>query len=171
MDKGSLAQDMGAFGDTLRKEREARGVALDAITKVTKISNRHLLALERDQFQILPGGVFNKGIVRGYARVVGLNEEEWVERYMSAYRSSGIAPMDEMDWTAFAENASKGRESIQAQSPDRRLRWTGIAALLALLAGLSWFAWGYVHSKISHGHVVQQTIVVIPSSSPKASYP
>jgi cytoskeleton protein RodZ len=138
---------MSGFGETLRKEREARGVALDTITKATKISNRHLLALEQDQFQALPGGVFNKGIVRGYARVVGLNEEEWVERYLSAYKSSGVAPDDEASWVQFAENASKGRESYRGRRPDMRLRWAGVCVLLLLLAILSWFVWGYVHRK------------------------
>ena len=153
---------VSGFGDTLRKEREARGVALEAITKVTKISNRHLIALEREQFQVLPGGVFNKGIVRGYARVVGLNEEEWVERYMSAYRSSGTAPDEDTGWTVFAENASKARETSQGRRPDMRLRWTGIAVLLVLLAGLSWFVWGYIHKKLAHAHPVQQTAFVAP---------
>jgi cytoskeleton protein RodZ len=37
---------MGNFGETLRQEREFRGITLDAITRVTKISNRHLVALE-----------------------------------------------------------------------------------------------------------------------------
>ena len=147
---------MSGFGETLRREREARGVALEAITKVTKISNRHLLALEREQFQALPGGVFNKGIVRSYARVVGLNEEEWVERYMSAYRASGAAPEDESGWAQFAENASKAREASQARRPEMRLRWTGIAVLLLLLAALSWFVWSYVHKKISHAPAVHQ---------------
>jgi cytoskeleton protein RodZ len=161
---------MSGFGETLRKEREARGVALDAITKITKISNRHLLALERDQFQVLPGGVFNKGIVRGYARVVGLNEEEWVERYVSAYRLSGIAPDDETGWTVFAENAGRRRESVEASDPDRRLRWTGIAVLLAVLAGLSWFAWGYIHAKIARAHALEQTIFVTQPVSRKSSH-
>src|SRR5277367_3713354 len=100
---------MSDFGETLRREREARGVALEAITKVTKISNRHLLALEQEQFDVLPGGVFNKGIVRGYARVVGLNEEEWVQRYLSACNSGGAVMEDDDGWMQFAENASKGR--------------------------------------------------------------
>ncbi len=147
---------MSGFGETLRKEREARGVALEAITKITKISNRHLVALEREQFQALPGGVFNKGIVRSYARVVGLNEEEWVERYMSAYRSSGTAPEDESGWAQFAENASKTREASQARRPEMRLRWTGIAALLLILAALTWFVWNYVQKKISHPPAIHQ---------------
>ncbi|HEV2276293.1 MAG TPA: helix-turn-helix domain-containing protein [Acidobacteriaceae bacterium] len=153
---------MSGFGETLRREREARGVALEAITKVTKISNRHLLALEREQFQALPGGVFNKGIVRSYARVVGLNEEEWVERYMSAYRSSGAAPDEETGWTQFAENASKAREASQGRRPDMRLRWAGIVLLLLLLAGLSWFAWNYIHRKALHTPSAPQTAPVTP---------
>jgi cytoskeleton protein RodZ len=60
---------MGQFGEDLRRERVSRGIALETITDSTKISSRHLAALELDQFERLPGGVFNKGIVRGYARV------------------------------------------------------------------------------------------------------
>ena len=79
---------MGKFGDTLRQEREFRGITLDAITRVTKISNRHLVALEQEHFEVLPGGVFNKSMVREYARVVGLDQEEWVGRYLSAHQST-----------------------------------------------------------------------------------
>lgn len=140
---------MTEFGETLRKEREARGVALETITKVTKISNRHLLALEQGQFNALPGGVFNKGIVRGYARVVGLNEEEWVQRYVSAFRSRAGVVEDENDWAQFAENTSKARRSSEGSRPEMRLRWAGVVVLLLLLAGFSWFVYGYVRAKVS----------------------
>jgi cytoskeleton protein RodZ len=142
---------MGKFGDTLRQEREFRGITLDAITRVTKISNRHLVALEQEHFEILPGGVFNKSMVREYARVVGLDQEEWVGRYLSAHRPTG-AEADEDGWMRFAENASKARGDARRRNrPDQRLRWTGIAVLLLLVAGLSWFVWSYVHKKISVG--------------------
>ena len=138
---------MGNFGDTLRQEREFRGITLDAITRVTKISNRHLVALEQEHFDVLPGGVFNKSMVREYARVVGLDQEEWVGRYLTAHQSTGA---DEDGWMRFAENASKARSEAGAgKRPDQRLRWTGIGVLLLLVAGLSWFVWSYVHKKIS----------------------
>jgi cytoskeletal protein RodZ len=140
---------MGNFGDTLRQEREFRGITLDAITRVTKISNRHLLALEQEHFDILPGGVFNKSMVREYARVVGLDQEEWVRRYLSAHKSTGALADDDDGWTRFAENASKNREAGAGSRADQRLRWTGIGVLLLLVAGLSWFVWSYVHKKIS----------------------
>ena len=138
---------MGNFGDTLRQEREFRGITLDAITRVTKISNRHLVALEEEHFAVLPGGVFNKSMVREYARVVGLDQDEWVKRYLSAEQSIGAVP-DEDGWMRFAENASKARGG-GGNRPDQRLRWTGIGVLLLLVAGLSWFVYSYVHKKIS----------------------
>ena len=49
---------MGAFGEKLRKQREQRGIELDAISNTTKISTRMLRALEEEHFDQLPGGVF-----------------------------------------------------------------------------------------------------------------
>jgi cytoskeleton protein RodZ len=131
---------MKAFGEELRRERESRGIALASITDATKISNRYLVALETGHFDYLPGGVFNKGIVRSYARVVGLDAETWVGRFMSAYQSSGQLKDDDASWIAFAENVGKNRP----QREERRkmhLRWAGATVLLVLLATLGWFFW------------------------------
>src|SRR5712691_5034854 len=49
-----------------------------------------LRALEDEHFDQLPGGVFNKGFVRAYARQVGLDEEESVADYLAALRESQI---------------------------------------------------------------------------------
>jgi cytoskeletal protein RodZ len=81
---------LGAFGEKLRKQREQRGVTLDAISNTTKISTRMLRALEDEHFDQLPGGVFNKGFVRAYARQVGLNEEEAINDYLSALRETQV---------------------------------------------------------------------------------
>ena len=75
---------MGAFGDRLRREREMRGITLQEITESTKISRRHLEALEGEHFDQLPGGVFNKGFVRAYARFLGIDEDQAVADYSAA---------------------------------------------------------------------------------------
>ena len=66
---------MGNFGEDLRMERMSRGIALEDITAVTKISQRHLVALEQERFRLLPGGILSKGIVRGYAGALGLDHK------------------------------------------------------------------------------------------------
>jgi cytoskeleton protein RodZ len=150
---------MGQFGEDLRRERESRNIALETITDSTKISSRHLSALEQERFERLPGGVFNKGIVRGYARVVGIDEDVWVDRYLSAYRESGLLKQDDADWVEFAENVVKGRK--EGLRPDQRLRWAGVVLLLVLIAGLGWFVYHYVREKVS-AHSSQ---VVAPQTS------
>src|SRR6185437_3304131 len=72
---------MGSFGDKLKREREMRGVTLDEIADSTKIARRHLEALESEDFGFLPGGVFNKGFVRAYARFIGIDEDQAVADY------------------------------------------------------------------------------------------
>ena len=78
---------MGSFGEDLRKERLTRGVALEDISAVTKISQRHLIALEQERFRLLPGGILSKGIVRGYAGAIGLDPQDWTERFLQAYNT------------------------------------------------------------------------------------
>lgn len=75
---------MGAFGDRMRREREMRGVTLEEISESTKISKRALRALEEEEFDLLPGGIFNKGFVRAYARYLGIDEEQAVADFVAA---------------------------------------------------------------------------------------
>lgn len=137
---------MGQFGQALRSERESRGIAIENITGVTKISGRHLLALEQENFSALPGGVLNKGIVRGYARACGMDEDAWVDRYLSAYHQSGQIKDDDQAWMEFAENVGKSRKGDETE-PDARLRWAGVAALLVVLAVFTWYVVHFVSAK------------------------
>jgi cytoskeleton protein RodZ len=75
---------MGSFGERLRREREMRGITLNEIGESTKISRRHLESLEKEDFESLPGGIFNKGFVRAYARYLGIDEEQAVADYSAA---------------------------------------------------------------------------------------
>jgi cytoskeletal protein RodZ len=159
---------MGRFGEELRKERISRGIALEEITEATKISSRHLLALEEEQFRQLPGGVFNKGIVRSYARVVGLDEDAWVGRFMNAYQQSGSVTDDDASWIEFAENVSKSRPTSRDIGTER-LRWTGVIVLLLLLGVVAYFVVGYVKKKEDLAHTPSATHasrLVLKSNTP-----
>jgi cytoskeleton protein RodZ len=73
---------MSTFGEELKRERELREISLREISEATKISLRHLEALERNDFQPLPGGVFNRGFVRAYAQFIGVDPEAMVNAYL-----------------------------------------------------------------------------------------
>ncbi|MGH9651580.1 MAG: helix-turn-helix domain-containing protein, partial [Terriglobales bacterium] len=120
---------MGTFGQRLKREREMRGVSLDEIAQATKIGTRSLRALEDEDFDRLPGGIFNKGFVRAYARFLGVDEEQAVADYLVA---SGLeaAPTEVAETEAGASSGDLWR---------RRLRAIAITALL--LAGLGYAGW------------------------------
>lgn len=67
---------MTSIGDTLRRERIRRGLTLQQVASETKIGLHLLEAMEADQFDRLPGGVFTRSFLRQYAHALGLDEEE-----------------------------------------------------------------------------------------------
>src|ERR687888_1210818 len=76
---------MASFGDSLRRERELRGVELREVAEATKISIRFLQALENDRIDVLPGGIFPRAFVRQYASYLGLNPDRTVAEFVYAY--------------------------------------------------------------------------------------
>ena len=124
---------MGNFGEDLRMERLSRGVALEQITAVTKISQHHLVALEEERFRVLPGGILSKGIVRGYTSALGLDQQDWTQRFLNAYQASGQLVDDDRSWTAFAANVGKAR-MLRRDAMELRLRWAGAILLLLIVS-------------------------------------
>jgi len=84
---------MANFGDALKRQRELREISLREISDATKINIRYLEALEQNRFDVLPGGLFNKGFIRAYATYIGVDCEETVNSYLEelATRASGTA--------------------------------------------------------------------------------
>lgn len=78
------ASELASFGEELRREREIRGISQKEISDATKISSRFLDAIERNDHRTLPAPAFTRGFVREYARYLGLNADEMVNRYNSA---------------------------------------------------------------------------------------
>jgi cytoskeletal protein RodZ len=139
---------MGNFGEDLRMERLSRGIALEDITAVTKISQRHLIALEQERFRMLPGGILSKGIVRGYAGAVGLDQNEWTERFLKAYAASGQMLDEDRSWLEFASNVGKARTQ-RGDTMEKRLRWVGV--ILLLLVGMAGAYIGVRYFGMRHG--------------------
>jgi cytoskeletal protein RodZ len=84
----------GNFGERLKREREMREVTMDELSKSTRISNRFLEALENEDWERLPGGVFGHGFVRTIARYLGLDEESLLGEYDLA-RAEKLPPPPE----------------------------------------------------------------------------
>ncbi|MCA1562250.1 MAG: helix-turn-helix domain-containing protein [Acidobacteria bacterium] len=73
--------DRDTFGPRLRRERERRGITLDTIATLTKVSADLWDGLERNDFSRWPSGIFARAFVRDYARAVGLDADEIVDEF------------------------------------------------------------------------------------------
>lgn len=69
------------LGEKLRQAREERGFTLSEVAEQTRISSLYLEHIEKDDYKILPGGIFNKGFVKSFAKFVGINEQEALADY------------------------------------------------------------------------------------------
>lgn len=127
---------MGKFGDKLRRERELRGVTLDEIADATKIGTRSLRALEEERFDQLPGGIFNKGFVRAYARFLGLDEEQAVSDYITA-QSDQPTKADVMEKMAAQAEAARNNEaaSLGEKAGNANRYWVALAVILLISIG------------------------------------
>jgi cytoskeletal protein RodZ len=66
--------------------RKNRGISLAQIAETTKIGVRSLEAIERGDFQKLPGGIYSTSYIRQYARAIDYDESALLTFY---YRETG----------------------------------------------------------------------------------
>lgn len=127
---------MPSFGARLKQEREQRKITLDDISATTKIGTRMLRALEDEHFDQLPGGVFNKGFVRAYARHLGVDEDQAVADYLEAIGETQPGKGPESAPASFPLQVQEERRT------EVRIPWGGFAIALLLVA-IGFAVWGF----------------------------
>lgn len=129
---------MASFGAQLKQERERQGISLEDISVSTKIGTRMLRALEEEHFDQLPGGIFNKGFIRAYARCLHMDEEQAIADYLAATGAGPLAKKPENDDQApLLEPPSRDDNGASTGPP-----W-GTFAVVLLIIALGFGAWGF----------------------------
>jgi len=128
-----------SFGARLKQERERRKMELQDVANSTKISVRMLQALEEDRFDRLPGGIFNKGFVRAYARHLGLDEAQTLADFLAA--SSPSEPAENPDHVVAAIAAQAAVTRPKRPGGAERVPW-GKLAFALLLVAVGFALWG-----------------------------
>ena len=72
---------MESVGEFFRQVRETKGLTVDEVSSKTRIRSDFVQALEDGNFSKLPDQVFARGFVRSYARSLGLDEEDAIQRF------------------------------------------------------------------------------------------
>ncbi len=76
----------------VRAWRIRKGISLDEIASSTKLSVRHLDAIETGDFKRLPGGIYNTSYIRQYARAIDFDEADLLDFYNSATNPASVQP-------------------------------------------------------------------------------
>lgn len=112
----------------LRAAREAAGMSTAQIAARTRITQRHVEALDRGDLGALPGKPYVLGFVRAYARAVGLDETELARMARSEVEAAAPRPEPRVVHQFDVDDPAK--------TPSRALTWFAVIAVMALvLAG------------------------------------
>jgi cytoskeleton protein RodZ len=154
----------GNFGERLKRERELREVSPNEVVVATRISLRFLEALENEDWDKLPGGVFNRGFVRAIARYLGLNEETLLAEYDMAHGDQAAEP---------------------PPAPENRIpsapKWVAVALalaalmLIAALVAAGVYGWrrysAHRRAKVSSAASMQSLVAALSASLPAGDPP
>lgn len=83
------------LGEKLKQAREARGISISEVAEQTRISPLYIESIENDNYKPLPGGIFNKGFVKSYAKFVGVDDQEALQDYSRLMSSQGETAEEE----------------------------------------------------------------------------
>jgi cytoskeleton protein RodZ len=134
-----------SFGARLKREREQRKITLDDVSVSTKIATKFIVALEEEHFDQLPGGIFNKGFVRAYARHLGIDENQAIADFVAASAPSLPEIPPEEETPVLAAMAVRLPESKKKRRNNEGIPWGFVAAGLLIIA-FGFALWGF-HSR------------------------
>jgi cytoskeletal protein RodZ len=88
-----LSRAARELGRELAQARERQALSLSELSRRTKLGVPTLVIVERGDFNHLPGGIYTRGVLRAYAREVGLDPEATVRRFRQSESAADAALM------------------------------------------------------------------------------
>lgn len=87
---------MESVGKRLRESREQNNYSIEQVARDTHISKQYLLALEEENFSIIPGETYITGFLRNYSEYLTLNPDEMISLYKGLKIQEQPLPMNEL---------------------------------------------------------------------------
>lgn len=83
------------LGEKLRQAREERGISINEVAEQTRIAPLYIESIENDDYSPLPGGIFNKGFIKSFAKFVGVDEQEAMQDYARLMSEQNAGKVEE----------------------------------------------------------------------------
>ncbi|MDF2556662.1 MAG: hypothetical protein K0R71_490 [Bacillales bacterium] len=114
---------MENIGQVLSLAREEKGMSLDELQEHTKIQKRYLIAIEKNDFDLLPGKFYVRAFIKLYAEAVGLNVEALLNEFGMQLQSSQKSE----------EVTSFSRVQTQRSIPINHSKWLEVLPKIVLI--------------------------------------
>ncbi len=121
-----------SVGEALARARQSLGLSIEDCAQQLKLAPRKIEAMEQDRFDELPAGTFARGMLRSYAKLLGVDAEALIAR--------GGEQMKGRDTTSSAVSL---RPPIPFSEPGKRGNVLYVGLSVAALALVAWVAWGW----------------------------
>ncbi|MBR8234176.1 DUF4115 domain-containing protein [Burkholderia sp. AU42008] len=134
-------ESLAAVGSRLAQLRETKGWSVDDVSARLKVAPQKLRALEAGDISHLPGVTFALGVVRSYAKMLGVDPEPFAQ---ALRRERGVPEVDLSMPASSGTDLPRGRVSIPLGGSSRHHPWlwgTGIV-IVAVVAVLMWHTGG-----------------------------
>ncbi|WP_175848883.1 MULTISPECIES: helix-turn-helix domain-containing protein [Burkholderia cepacia complex] len=134
-------ESLAAVGSRLAQLRETKGWSVDDVSARLKVAPQKLRALESGDISHLPGVTFALGVVRSYAKMLGVDPEPFAQ---ALRRERGVPEVDLSMPASSGTDLPRGRVSIPLGGSSRHHPWlwgTGIV-IVAVVAVLMWHTGG-----------------------------
>ncbi|SFO96435.1 protein RodZ, contains Xre-like HTH and DUF4115 domains [Halolactibacillus halophilus] len=122
---------MMLIGEQLKERRLEKGLTVEDIQSVTKIQARHIQAIERNDFSLIPGNFYVRAFIREYAQAVGLDSHHLMDEHKTELPET--LSTDTRDFTTLKR--SRTRAKVKNKSPFQMLLPTIFVLLLLFLIG------------------------------------
>ncbi|MCX7285704.1 MAG: DUF4115 domain-containing protein [Novosphingobium sp.] len=128
-----------SVGQTLRAAREAAGLDIKQLSQRTRVTSRHLEALESGDYAALPGRPYALGFSKSYARAVGLDDKAIAEAIRAELSTQAPPPPPRV--------INQFEVGDPAKTPTRLTTWLALGLTVAIaLAGLVFWRSYYLPS-------------------------
>ena len=128
-------------GAELARAREERGLDLADVAQQLKFAPRQLEALERERFELLPGGTFVRGMIRNYARLLKIEAEPLLARL------GGNQRLEAPDSDSLAQ---RYKQPVPFSDGARRSTFVYLGVSLGVMVIVGGLAWQWYREPARH---------------------
>ncbi|MFP5349521.1 MAG: helix-turn-helix domain-containing protein [Gammaproteobacteria bacterium] len=156
MNANAAAPNAGPGQELAQARNEAR-LSVEDVARALQLSARHIVAIERDDYEQLPAATYVRGYLRAYAQLVGIAPERVLDRFNQlpvANRRQGLTPP---------------APAAQISSSDSLVK-LGTLAVVGVMLGLA-IVWWQGPESASAPAPALAPVAAVPEAAPPASEP